>query len=289
MRSLVLLCVWTLMLTVTTLSDSGDEMPEGSVGVIGMLKVGSRMAALAVLAFVIARTCWDQRRGTIIQHLLPWCAFAVWAVLSTVWSPLQTFSLGQSASLVLLLMLSYCTAVLACRMSDVSQIVWHLCVGLLLLSAAFIMANFVARGTFDSARESVTGGFHPTNASATAGLGLVLIVSARLIFAWRWTHWLVWPSLVIHCGALLLAHNRASIIATALVVGGIVLLQSAVSWRWLLLATCSIACAIYIALDPGFSLVSQGGDEIAQYMARDQSAQQLAAFSGREEMWTTIW
>src|SRR3954466_13075808 len=169
MRRLVLFCIWTLMLTATPLSDSGDEMPEGSVGVIGLLKVGSRMAALALLAFVVVRTWTDLRRGAVMRHMLPWCTFGAWAVVSILWSPLLTFSLGQSASLVLLLMLSYCTAVLACRMRDVSQILWHLCFALMLLSTAFVAANLVAPGTFTDARESVTGGFHPTNASATAG------------------------------------------------------------------------------------------------------------------------
>jgi O-antigen ligase len=289
MRRFVLICNWLLLVTIATLSDRAGDLHENSLGATGLLKVTSRAAALSLLMFVIARTWSDPRRGAVIRQMLPWCAFGAWAVVSTIWSPLPTFSLGQSVSLVLLIMLSYCTAMVARRITDVSQVFWHLCWGLLLLSTTLTVANFVAPDTFGFARETVTGGFHPTNAAATAGLGLVLIVSARLIFAWRWTYWLIWPSLLVHCGALLLAHNRASIIVTPLVVGGIVLLQSSVGWRWLLLTTGSIACAIYVALDPGFLLVSQGGDQIAQYMARDQSAQQLAAFSGREEMWTNIW
>jgi O-antigen ligase len=289
MRRLVLICIWLLLVQIATLADRAGEAKESPFEPTAMLKVGSRAAALGLLVFVIARTSGDPRRGPVIRLMLPWFAFGTWAVLSTVWSAIPTFSLGQSVSLVVLLMLSYCTAVVARQITDVSQILRHLCWGLLLLSTMLTAASFVAPETFGFARLTVTGGFHPTNASSSAGLGLVLIVSSRLIFAWRWTYWLIWPSIVAHCGALYLAHNRASIVITTLVVGGIVLLKSSIGWRWLLLTAGSLACAIYVTIDPGYLLISQGAAEITQYMTRDQSVQQLAALSGREEMWTTMW
>jgi hypothetical protein len=288
MRRMVLACIWMLMFNIATLADKAGDANE-SLSIPGLLKVATRATTLGLLLMVFARTWSDARRGPIVRQMLPWLCFGGWAVMSTAWSPLMTFSLGQSVSLILLLVLSYSIAMVTPKMKDVSQISSHLCFALVLLGAALIIANVVAPETFNFARDTVTGGFHPTNASSTAGLGLLLIVSARFSFGWRWTRLLLWPSVLIHCAALYLAHNRASIIATTIVVSGFVLLQASAGWRWLILSAASLATAIYITLDPGFSVVTQGAGEIVQYMARDQSAEQLAAFSGREEMWTAQW
>jgi O-antigen ligase len=287
MRRLVLICIWMMLFTILT--DSNRAADEVALGTTALLKVASRAAAVGILAVITIWTWSDLRRATVIRQLLPWLAFGAWAVISTAWSPLQMFSIGQAVSLVILLTLSYCTAVVTRRIGDTSYILLHICLGLLLLSSALIIGNIVAPATFGDARNQVTGGLHPTNAAATAGLGLVLIVAARLGFAWRWTRWLIWPSVLIHSAALLLALNRASILVTTLVVGAIVLFYASAGWRWLLLTSASFACAAYVALDPGFLMISQGGGAVAQFIARDQSAQQLAALSGREEMWTAIW
>jgi O-antigen ligase len=287
MRRLVLICIGMLMLTIVMESDR--PAAEAGLDASALLKVACRAAAMGVLAVVVACTFSDVRRGPVIRQLLPWLTFGAWAVVSTAWSPLQMFSIGQAVSLLILLTLSYCTAVVARRMSDASCILMYICLGLLLLSTVLIVAHVVSPGTFSESRTKVTGGLHPTNVAATAGLGLVLIVAARLGFAWRWTRWLIWPSLVIHSGALLFALNRASLLVTTLVVGGIILLYASAVWRWLLLTSASFACAIYIAVDPGFLLVTQGGGAVATFVARDQSVQQLSELSGREEMWTAIW
>src|SRR3954470_17192247 len=212
MKRLVLICIWMLLLTL--LLDSGRPADEVALGATALLKVASRAAAVGILAVVTIWTWSDLRRGPVIMQLLPWLVFGAWAILSTTWSPLKMFSIGQAVSLLILLSLSFCTAVVARRIGDTSHILLHICLGLLLLSASLIIANIVAHDTFGDARNQVTGGLHPTNAAATAGLGLVLIVAARLGFAWGWTRWLIWPAVLIHSAALLLALNRASLVVT---------------------------------------------------------------------------
>src|SRR4051794_18439386 len=109
MRRLVLICIATLMLTIILDSDR----PAAAVGLdaTAILKVVSRAAAVGLLAVVIVWTFSDVRRGPVIRQLLPWFTFGAWALVSTAWSPLQIFSLGQAISLIILLTLSYCTAV----------------------------------------------------------------------------------------------------------------------------------------------------------------------------------
>jgi O-antigen ligase len=151
-----------------------------------------------------------------------------------------------------------------------------------------VVGGYVAPNILGLGRAGA-GAFHPTNAAATASLALVLIVSSRVLFQWQWARWLLWPSVAVHSVALLVAHNRASLLITLPVIGGIVLLNAAAHWRWLLLTAGSLAAAAYIALDPGFSLVRHTGGEIAHYMARDQSVKQLTELSGRQEMWSAVW
>jgi len=120
-------------------------------------------------------------------------------------------------------------------------------------------------------------------------LALILIIWATIDFRWRWTKWLLLPSLFMHSAALLLAQNRASIIATGLVLGGLVLWQASFAWKWILLTVASFVGVAYVTFDPGFQLISQAGGGVASFLSRDQSVQELTAFSGREEMWSAIW
>jgi len=288
MLRLLLACNWMLLLTILTSADTGDGASGGTLGAVGMLKVVTRVAALGILAWIVFSSWSDRRRGPILRMMLPWFLFAAWAVVSTAWSPLWKFSLGQSSTLVMLLLLAYSTAMVAWRFTHMSHVLYYVCWGLLLLSATMVVGSVVAPNAFDIGR-GASGGFHPTNVSATAALALVVIVSVRLVFAWPWSRWLVWPSLVVHCGALYLAHNRASIVVTFFVLGGFVLLKTSPAWRWLLLTAGSMACAAYLTFDPGFMLVDQTSGALANYMARDQSVQQLSEFSGRGEMWSAIW
>jgi O-antigen ligase len=46
---------------------------------------------------------------------------------------------------------------------------------------------------------------------------------------------------------------------------------------------------LYLAIDPGWSLLGGAVDAISDFSTRGQSAEQLAALSGREEMWTAMW
>src|SRR5437667_1268727 len=102
MKRLVLICIWMLMLTIVALSDRPGEASETKLSATALLKVGSRAAVVGTLALVVW-TCSDPRRGDIIKQLLPWWSFGAWAVVSTAWSPLQMFSIGQSVSLIMLL------------------------------------------------------------------------------------------------------------------------------------------------------------------------------------------
>src|SRR4051812_7862009 len=116
MRRLVLICVWMMLFTL--LADSNRAADEVALGTTALLKVASRAAAVGILAVVTIWTWSDLRRGPVIMQLLPWLVFGAWAVLSTAWSPLKMFSIGQAVSLLILLSLSFCTAVVARRIGD---------------------------------------------------------------------------------------------------------------------------------------------------------------------------
>src|SRR3954468_13176527 len=115
------------MMLFTLLTDSNRAADEVALGTTALLKVASRAAAVGMLAVVTFWTWSDLRRGLVIRQLLPWLVFGAWAVMSTTWSPLKMFSIGQAISLLILLTLSYCTAIVARRVGDTSYILLHIC------------------------------------------------------------------------------------------------------------------------------------------------------------------
>ena len=288
MLRLLIGCIWILMLAVLMLADQGGDSESGGSRLIELLKIASRLSAIGIVTTVL----WCSRekivQSSLTARFLPWALFAAWAVFSIAWSALRSTSLSQSLSLVILLMLSCCIAIQTRRIAHVSQILMHLCLAMLVISTVVLAARFVAPDTFSLSRNA-KGSFHPTNAAATAGLAIVVITVSTLLFNWRWARWLIAPSLLVHGATLVLANNRASLMVTTIVIVFAVLWGAAPQARWLLVTCGCLALAGYLVADPALRGAGGVSDRLAAYLAREQSTQELAALSGREEMWTVMW
>ena len=67
---------------------------------IALAKVVVRFAALAVLGYLLL-VHWNDKDRRLAAHVfLPLALYWCWGVISTVWSPLRTVSLGQLLSLL---------------------------------------------------------------------------------------------------------------------------------------------------------------------------------------------
>lgn len=284
----LLACIWVLMLAVVLLADQGADTDSGGLNVVALCKLGSRLGPLCLIAWVMWSSRETLARSSLVWQVLPWGLFAAWAVVSFSWSALPSVSLGQSLSLVILLTLSCCIALHSRRIAHVSEALAQLSILMLLVSVVVLVAKFTAPDLLSLSRDG-KGAFHPTNAAGTAGLAIVLVTAARCLFGWKWSRWLFAPSLLVHGATLALANNRASLLITALVVVLLVLWSAAPQSRWLLVTGACMALAAYLVADPALRGASGLSNRLAEYLARNQSAGELAALSGREEMWSVIW
>jgi O-antigen ligase len=95
--------------------------------------------------------------------------------------------------------------------------------------------------------------------------------------------------LAVHSATLILANNRMSLIATAAISLGLFLLFGRRGWRSLAVAAAAVVGLIYLTLDAGLSLAGDAASSLGAYAGRGQSVEELAALSGRAEMWEAIW
>ena len=282
---------WILMLLTFSI---GEGVPgSGSLdAVVSKIKYGVRGIAILVLALAILGRCVGRHGQTVgfrsLRSLLPFGLFVSWAILSTLWSPLKTISFAQAGSLLALYLLALSVA-LSCKSDDdTSDLLRHLCTALFVISCGLMLLSVVAP-QFEVMQREGTGLFHATNTAATASLGLLLLVASRLIGRWRWTSRLLVAAAPIHVAVLYLSANRLAV--------GLVVLMSVVlivfyTRRWLALFAVllvSVVGAGYLTVDPGLELVGTFSDSTTSYVQRGQSAQELLAFSGRDEMWQAMW
>src|SRR5436305_1011070 len=100
-----------------------------------------------------------------------------------------------------------------------STIVFHLSLALFLVSFVLVAVYAVNKemtglSRSEAPEEGSTGLYHATSAAATASLGLVVLVGARLLWAWPWTRWLLLPGLVFHSIVAVLAASRMALFVT---------------------------------------------------------------------------
>jgi O-antigen ligase len=195
--------------------------------------------------------------------------------------------LGQAASFVILLMLTIAVAL------TVGKVAWdrlvHGLVFQLLLLCVLLLIAYVALPDWGSLSRARTGLLHATNASATASLGFILLLSSRLLYGWRWTRSLLLPGLAIFATVLALAQSRTALAITVIVCAGLSALLAPPLWRAIGMASIGIGGVLYLAIDLGAGTTDFVLAELSTYLSRGQTVQQMAELSGREEMWTAMW
>jgi len=294
LRWLPVACVYPLMLL--TFQAPGRESA-GSVDAldpIALMKVGSRGALVAVLAILLLRLWRHSRRPAVMRCFLPLSMFVLWSLVSTLWSPLKAVSLGQSSSLLLLVLLAAVLAVPRSGPLETSAVLFHLSSGLLVANAALLGIHLVAPEAsglgHGALADSVgAGGFiHPTAASATAGVGIVLLVASRLLWDWTWTKILLVPGLLIHAAILYVATRRVALVLTL----SLTLLACCTLINRLLLVAIFVAAsaggAIYLIGDPGLELVEKVFHYTDSYVRRGESEDELSSATGRTYLWREV-
>lgn len=283
---IALVCCW--LLVFVTFSVPGRDAPSlSSLDPIALAKVGARAVSLGLLGCLLLPLWNTPKRRLVTRCLFPLLSFVGLAVVSTLWSPLASFTLGQSASLTVQFLLAMTIAVLWSSPRDTSTVICSLSTALLAVSMILVIARLAAPSMYSMSREGA-GMFHATSAGATASLGLLVLITARLLWNWQWTRILL-PGALIHLIVLMVAINRVSLLLT-LVLVPLVLFRYANRAIALttLLALC-LAGGCYLAVDPGFSLMESLFGPASTYVNRGQSINDLRSLSGRGEMWSAVW
>lgn len=283
------------MLMLVTFSLPGRAGPESldSLDMIALGKIGTRLMSILVLGVVINR-CWGYRaRRVVIWCLLPLGCFSVWSVLSTLWSPLPSFSLGQAVSFGLQALLATAIAILWRDLRDTSTwlktLSWCLFVGSSVMVAVDLMDHDLSGLNRDlSDIDGSIGLLHPTTAGAMASLGIAILVPARMLWGWRWTRLLLWPSLVPHGLVLIWAASRMAIVAAAASLALTVLCCSRRGLAAVGLFFFGLAGVTYLMADRQMELVSAVHDVTTAYLQRGESAEQMQSLTGRTALWDAI-
>lgn len=282
-----MLIVWALMVLTFSV---GDEFPGGGTldALLSKLKYGVRALALIVFVTMCVRRRHLRHVPTAITALSPLILFVGWAMLSTGWAARRSDSLAQAGTLAVLYLVAVTFSFLCRNKHDLLTVLRHLCTALFAISCGllFLKLCLPSLGVMD---RSGTGLFHATNTAGTASLGLVLLVSVRCLWHDHWASRLLIPAVPVHMAVLYLSANRLSLAIAICIIAFYALRYTPKGL--LLLATFVGCCAamLYLTIDPGFSIVNSTSEAVGGYASRGQSAEELSAFSGREEMWDVIW
>ena len=291
--------LWILLMNVYlmnlfTFSAPGRSGPSSveSLDWIALIKLGIRISAFFVLGIMITRSWHQQRRQALSWCLLPWGLYVGWAIISTFWSPLKAVSLGQVFGLMLQVMLAFLFALRCTELRDVSKILYHLSMALLAYCACVLTIftiNPEMSGLTRTGIEGDWGIYNPTAVGATASLGIVILIAARLVWGWRWSRAWLAPGLLIYTALLLPAASRTAIAVGA---GAVLLLFALYARRQVIsgvVAAVCISIAGYIAFDPGIELADRAFGVTSKYLMRGETAEQLRTVTGRVDLWEAVW
>ena len=291
---LPLLCCWLLMMV--TFSVPGRESPRDSGGldVIGLLKLGVRVFVILALGRAILQHWSDRRRPVVAWCFTPFAAFVGWSLCTALWSPLRVISLGQWGGLLGQSMLA---AVIALRWSgprDTSTLLRHVCFALAGVSAILTAVDFLSHDLSglnrdDFQMDASNGLVHPTSAGATGSLGIVILISARLLWGWAWVRAFLLPGLLACTCLLFLSHSRMALAMTGAALGLAFLRYTGTQLLAGAVVSTSLLAAGYLAYDPGLIEVDRGRKELNDYWRRGETDEQMSSLNGRGDLWEAVW
>lgn len=289
-----LACCWLLVLV--TFSLPGRDSPRNTNGmdVIALAKLVVRGGVVLLLARELVRGWGTPRGRVVVWCFTPFAVFTGWALVTVAWSAMPVISAGQWGSLLAQLLLAAVVALKWTGPADTSRLLRHLTLALVVVSGLLVAVHLVdpllsglSREDFEE--ETSNGLVHPTSAGATSSLGLVLLVTARLLWGWRWAKVALVPG-ILACGVLLeLAHSRMALVMAVVVLGVAFVRYTGASLLAGAAVAASVLAAAYLAADPGLTVVEDVNHEITAYMRRGETNEQMEQFNGRGPLWEAIW
>ncbi len=292
-RWLACFAIWALPAISFTTPDRSAPASLAVLDGLALAKVLILMGVLAGSLPLLALLSLERLATRQLRPLWPFGAFAAWSVVSVLWTPLPAVTLGQAGGLVGLLLLSAYVALSYRQPGEVTAVFTTLVSSLLCFSGVVLLVHFVAPDFSGLDRRMLVAGsegvVHPTAAGANASLGLLLATLCYFVGGFPGARRRLAYSLLVHGAVLYLASSRMAWGMALLTCPTAVFLFSSNRWRATAVLFAGLLTLGGMLADPSFQRFFDTDNVGLEYLTRGQSAEQLMAFSGREEMWQAIW
>lgn len=284
----VIVCCWLLAAFLFSLPYREAPTEAKGLDFLALGKLISRAASLPVFVLV---GLMHLRKNSLKESFFAFFGFALffmWASLSVTWSALPSVSAGQVFTFAVMLSMTFAISQMINKIEDARLILLSL--NLLVLGRSiFMIFLYFVFGPYSISRE-VDSFIHSTEAAATAGPGIILLVANVACFRGRFNELLLVVGVVLHAIVFLIAQNRLSLIITPSVIVMILVMTGNLRSIVGLVFFGCIAIPMYLLFDPGLEMLSKFIGSTEEYAARSgDSDKALVTLSGRTEMWGVIW
>ncbi len=250
---------------------------------IKLIKLVGRGSAIAITLFALLGVWQHRKRVPVLRIMLPLGLFGVYSVSSTLWSPLPSTSLTQSATMVMAILFAMYIAVIWESDQDTERLIKHAALAIFLLSILLLALHF-GMPRSGSLTKNSSGVLHSTNAGAAGGLCILLTLSARLLWKSPWSAWWL-PIVATEAVMMMIGGNRLSLFVSGAVVGILLAITLHRGLAALLMFVFAVSAILYLAVDPRLELGEQAARDLGVFAKQGQTSNELGSLSGRSEMW----
>jgi O-antigen ligase len=276
LRVLLFVC-WVLSLACLNPPGRGLNLDVNVLDPTALAKVVVRSGSLLTLTLLVLRLQARTKGAQVLSRLFPLALAALWAMASTIWSPLKAVSFGHGSELLMMVMLAVAAGYICKEEASLKIVFFHLFCIILLLAISLLCVN--TKALLGGGR--MTQYMQPNTAANIASVGLLILVTCRLLWNWQWTRVLLWPGLLILGLVEFVAHSRSAIISISLV---LILICLRLRTSILFIFACG-AVGLWAAGAPYIASMSKLPASTAHYMMRGQTTQEAMSLSGRTELW----
>ncbi|MBX3422408.1 MAG: O-antigen ligase family protein [Pirellulaceae bacterium] len=276
-----------LGVSISLLLISAFRAPDGMEGlqsIVSKIKILIRFSVLGGLGFLLLTYVTRNRLKPQLLWHVPFFGFAGWGMVSVLWSARPDESFGQVISLLTLILVSLAVSIVLRRERDVSDAIRFITLNLMALCLFLLVTGILIPSSHHMTRNGMGLG-HSTNSGSTASLGLVLLLGCGALWNWRWIRYLMVPGCLLFVSVALFSANRLSMAITVCMVPSLWLLYGSRRSLGIALVLAAVVGSVFLISDPNFSSIS----DTLQTVNRNQSADEISSFSGRQQMWAAMW
>jgi O-antigen ligase len=280
---LIIIC-WLLSLSSLHPAGQTAPVPLGVLDWLSFIKIGGRALAFLLIAIVLIMRRNIFGQSYIIQRLFPLALFALWAIISTMWSPLKVLSLTHGIELLMLVMLSAASAS-CCEKQHFSPLFLNVSLILLIMTSVSLILYYKFPETrYGYFVDRPFGLGHPNDIASSAGLCTMIVILCSLLWNWSWSRILIIPTLIIGSWFLIVARSRYALVETIAAIVAILWI-----FRKRFVIICIILCLSLIAT--GIVTTDLSTDAfiaVHTHILRGQDKHEISDLSGRWELWQDL-